>query len=110
MWQKENPEWRFHFRPYKAKASESKEVQEHVIVNESCTFRQTLLYVNQKSWQQQMLKRYGNAISLMDATYKTAKYELALFFIAVKINVGYSVVAEFVVQSEMSEQISEALS
>ena len=101
--QKENPEWRFHFRPYKAKASESKEVKEHVIDNESYTFTQTLLYVNEEPWQQQMLKQYRNAISLMDATYKTTKYELALFFIAVKINVGYSVVVEFVVQSEMSE-------
>ena len=46
----------------------------------------------------------------MDATYKTTKYELVLFFIAVKTNLGYSVLAEFVVQSEMSEQISKALS
>ena len=45
----------------------------------------------------------------MDATYKTTKYELALFFIAVKTNVGYSVVGDFVVQSETLEQITEAL-
>ena len=103
MWQKENPESRFHFCPYKAKALESKEVKEHVIDNELCTFTQTLLYVYQEPWQQQLLKRYGNTISLMDATYKTTNYELPLFFIAVKMNVGYSVAAEFVVQSEMSE-------
>ncbi len=41
--------------------------------------------------------------NLIDATYKTTKYDLALFFI------GYSVVAEFVVQSETSENIREAL-
>ena len=46
----------------------------------------------------------------MDATYKTTKYELALFFIAVKTNVGYSVVGEFVVQSETTEQVAEPLS
>ena len=46
----------------------------------------------------------------MDATYKTTKYELALFFIAVKTNVGYSVVGEFVVQSETTDQVAEALS
>ena len=46
----------------------------------------------------------------MDATYKTTKYELALFFLAVKTNVGYSVVGEFVVQSETADQIAEALS
>ena len=55
------------------------------------------------------LPRYVNTISLIDATYKTTKYDLALFFICVKTNVGYSVVAEFVVQSETAESISEAL-
>ena len=51
----------------------------------------------------------ANTISLIDATYKTTKYDLALFFICVKTNVGYSVVAEFVIQSETAESISEAL-
>ena len=46
----------------------------------------------------------------MDATYKTTKCELALFFSAVKTNVGYSVVGEFGVQSETADQITEALS
>ena len=48
----------------------------------------------------------------MDAMYmyKTTKYELALFFIAVKTNVGYSVVEEFVVQSETADQITDTLS
>ncbi len=46
--------------------------------------------------QNMNLGRYGNTISLIDATYK---YDLA------KTNVGYS---EFVVQSETSENISEA--
>ena len=53
--------------------------------------------------------RYGNTISLIDATYKTTKYELALFFVCVQTNVGYSVVAEFTVQSETTENIQEAL-
>ena len=48
-------------------------------------------------------------ISLIDAIYKTTKYELALFFVAVKPNVGYSAVADFVLQSETTEQIIEAL-
>ena len=70
---------------------------------------QTLLYVHQEPWQKELLKRYGNIITLMDATYKTTKYELPLFFIAVKTNVGYSPVADFVVQSETTDQIAEAL-
>ena len=53
--------------------------------------------------------RYGNSIVLLDATYKTTKYEMPLFFISVKTNVGYSIMANFVVQEEMIEQILEAL-
>ena len=45
----------------------------------------------------------------MPPTYKTTRYELALFFICVRTNVGYSVVAEFIVQSENTENIQEAL-
>ena len=45
----------------------------------------------------------------MDATYKTTKYDLSLFFLYIKTNIGYSVVAEFVIQSETTQQISEAL-
>ena len=70
---------------------------------------QNLLWIHQSKWQQQLLARYGNTISLIDATYKTTKYDLALFFVCVKTNVGYSVVAEFVVQSENTENISEDL-
>ena len=46
----------------------------------------------------------------MDATYKTCKLSLPLFFLVVRTNVGYSVVAEFVVQHEDTTSISEALS
>ena len=70
---------------------------------------QNLLWIHQSKWQQQLLARYGNTISSIDATYKTTKYDLAVFFVCVKTNVGYSVVAEFVVQSENTENISEAL-
>ena len=59
--------------------------------------------------KKQLLSRYGNTISLIDATYKTTQYELALFFICVRTNVGYSVVAEFILQSETAESILEAL-
>ena len=42
-------------------------------------YKQPLLWVHQTDWQKQLLARYGNTISLIDATYKTTKYELALF-------------------------------
>ena len=59
--------------------------------------------------KKQLLIKYGNTISLIDATYKITKYDLALFFICIKTNVGYSVVGEFVVQSETAESIAESL-
>ena len=48
-------------------------------------------------------------MSLMDATYKTTRYDLPLFFICVRTNTGYCVVAEFIVQSESVTDIEEAL-
>ena len=46
----------------------------------------------------------------MDATYKTCKLALPLFFLVVCTNVGYLVVAEFIIQHEDTTSISEALS
>ena len=49
----------------------------------SCAVKltQTLLWVHQQQWQRELLTRYGNHISLIDATYRTMKYELPLFFV-----------------------------
>ena len=68
-----------------------------------------LLFVHQTKFQKRMLKRYGNSICLLDATYKTTKYSLQLFFVVVKTNVNYQVVASFVVQDETTMAITEAL-
>ena len=78
-------------------------------ITDDGSYTQTLLWVHQTEWQKELLQRYGNTISLIDATYKTTRYELALFFICVRTNVGYSVVAEFIVQGENAENIQEAL-
>ena len=45
----------------------------------------------------------------MDATYKTARYALPLFFIVVKKNVDYQIVGTFVCEEESSENITEVL-
>ena len=47
---------------------------------------------------------------LMDATYKTCKLALPLFFLVVKTNVGYAVIGEFIIQQEDTDSIKEALS
>ena len=53
-------------------------------------FEETLLYVHvhQEKWQRDPMQQYANNISLLDATYKTTKYDLSLFFLCVKTNVG----------------------
>lgn len=45
----------------------------------------------------------------MDATYRTTKYALPLFFLAVRTNVGYSVVGEFIVENESRASIKQGL-
>ncbi len=42
-------------------------------------YTQTLLWVHQEKWQKDLLVKYGNTITLIDATYKTTRYDLALF-------------------------------
>ena len=131
-WEANDPESTFFFRPYitiKAESdhcSEEKKVKMKINSNRfqgssggdqdwcevlgshnQCS--QTFLYVHQTQWQRRLLEWYGNNISLIDATYKTTCYDLALFFICVRTNVGYSVVGEFITQAETAEHISAAL-
>ncbi|XP_062568783.1 uncharacterized protein LOC134230930, partial [Saccostrea cucullata] len=69
-----------------------------------------LLYVYQTAWQRQLLNRYGNEICLLDATYRTTRYTLPLYFLCVPTNVNYMTVATFIVETEDSVSIQEALS
>ena len=68
-----------------------------------------LPFVHQTKFQSRLLERYGNSTCLLDATYKTTKYSLPLFFVVVKTNVDYQVVSSFVVQDETRTAITEAL-
>ena len=56
-----------------------------------------------------MLKKYGNEMCLLDATYKTTRYALPLFFLVVKTNVDYQVVAAFLIEGETTENVIAAL-
>ena len=67
------------------------------------------LYVHQTAWQKQMLNKYGNHLFLLDATYKTSRYSLPLFFLCVKTNVNYQIVGSFIIQRETQISIFEAL-
>ena len=70
---------------------------------------ESLFFVYQAKWQKRFLLKYGNELSILDATYKTTRYALLLFFLFVKTNVNYQVVATFVTKSESTESIAEPL-
>ena len=59
---------------------------------------------------EKLLAKYGNDLVLLDATYKTGRYVLPLFFLCLKTNVNYQVIATFIMQKETAENIAEALS
>ena len=46
----------------------------------------------------------------MDATYRTCRLMLPLFFLAVKTNVNYNPVTSFIVQNEDTKSIPKSLS
>ena len=71
--------------------------------------RNNLLFIHMTVAQKLLLQRYNNLV-LMDATYRTCRLMLPLFFLAVKSNVNYSPVATFIVQNEDATSICEALS
>lgn len=70
---------------------------------------QTLLFCYQSKEQKRLLVKYGNGMCLLDATYKTTRYALPLFFLCVRTNVCYQIVATFVVQYSTTASIAEAL-
>nr|XP_026695589.1 calcium-responsive transcription factor-like [Ciona intestinalis] len=101
-WKANSPESNIFFRPYIAGGNSMKS-------NPAIDCKQTMLFVYQTTWQKRLLLRYGQDICLLDATYKTSKYALPLFFLCVKTNVNYQVVACFVLQNECQADITEAL-
>lgn len=99
QWKAENHDSFHFFRPY---------LVSKAVDDETEAPSQNLLWVHQEKWQRTMLCTYGNCVTLIDATYKTMRYDLPLFFVCVRTNVGYCVTAEFVTQSETAEAIQEA--
>jgi len=100
----------FFFRPYASSetqcADDNADEDDEVAVNSDG--RRGLLVVHQAGWQRRLLERYGS-MCLLDATYKTTRYAVPLFFLCVRTNVDYVVVATFVTQYEDTASIAEAL-
>ena len=101
-WKTKDPTSKFFYRMREETAERNNETKRK-------PGEKTFLFVHQEQWQQRLLQRYGDELVLMDATYKTTKYAMPLFFICVHTNIGYKVVAEFMSQTEEKESISEAL-
>ncbi len=92
LWKENNEDDQFLFRP-------------HTSQDGSTT---TMLFCHQTKWQKRLLLKYGETV-LLDATYRTTRYAMPLFFLCVRTNVNYIVVGTFVVQNETTTAISEAL-
>eukprot|EP00057_Strongylocentrotus_purpuratus_P018727 XP_011673201.1 PREDICTED: uncharacterized protein LOC105442612 [Strongylocentrotus purpuratus] len=85
------------------------EDDEEVVPNPRESGASHFFFCHQTRFQRHLLQRYGNKLCLLDATYRTTKYAVPLFFLAVKTNHGYSVVGDFVVQYETARAIQLGL-
>lgn len=124
LWKAASPEDYFEFHPYATYSEEEEEEEKRPENNDEeagsdseqedeemvKTSTEGLLFVHQTKDQRRLLERYGNEISMLDATYKTTRYSLPLFLVVVKSNVDYQIVGSFVIQSETTDAIYEALS
>ena len=70
---------------------------------------ESFMFVCQSNHMARLLQKYGNEMCLLDATYRTTRYALLLFFLVVKTNVDYQVIAAFLIQGETRENITAAL-
>ncbi|XP_041373785.1 uncharacterized protein LOC121386837, partial [Gigantopelta aegis] len=116
IWKDHNPDDHYFFRPcvgsYTSQFEQTNVEVDNIFDNiaaKNNDHSNNLLFVHQTHWQQHLLNKYGNEICLLDATYKTMRYALPLFFVCVKTNVDYKVVGTFICQCEDSFSIKEAL-
>lgn len=108
-WQLEDPAVKLYFRSYGDKNSFNVYDENANLIDELVLPQQRLLFVHQSPDQQRLLERYGNNVCLLDATYKTTKYSIPLFFIATKTNVDYQIIGSFAIQDETTNSILEGL-
>ena len=99
-WKQDCPEDYFHFAPA---------LQDPEADSSSSSQNHGSLFIYQSKWQRHLLSRYGGELCLLDATYRTTKYSVPLFFVCVKTNTDYAVVAVFASQFEDSSTICTAL-
>ena len=62
------------------------------ILSMLCQITSANIFVSEQQWQKELLKKYGQSMFLLDATYKVTKYLLPLIFVCVKTNNYYIVI------------------
>ncbi|XP_069103101.1 uncharacterized protein [Argopecten irradians] len=110
VWQEDHPDDTWTFRKSSIVKrpvidDDSEEDDGCLMVNEE----ESLLVIYQSKWQRNLLARYGNELVYLDATYRTTKYALPLFFLCVQTNGGFCVVGAFITEREDSSSVAEAL-
>ena len=81
-------------------------------VSEDCVDKEesSFLLVMQTKHQQDLLRKYGNIVTLMDGVYRTTKYGFPCFFIVVKSSLGMGrVVGTIIPQRENEGLLAEGL-
>ena len=68
-----------------------------------------MMFLYQSKEMKNMYERYGNQMILLDATYKTTKYALPLFFVVVQANVNFQVCCVIFLQEESTEMMTKSL-
>ena len=120
FWKVGSPDDNFQFKPCATYSKEEKRLENSDEGNGTDseqddeemvkTSTKGLLFVHHTKDQRRLLQRYGNELSMLDATYKITRYSLPLFFLVVKTNLDYQIVGSFVIQSVTADAIYEALS
>ena len=85
------------------------EFDEIEAVNAVASGNGKMMFVYQSKEMKNMYQRYGNHMILLDATYKTTKYALPLFFVVVQTNVNFQVCFVIILPEESTEMIANAI-
>lgn len=106
-WQTLHADDRFLFRPYSTASAPFPLVDEDRFVI-SGSGHEGFLFIYQSRWQKYLLSRYGG-LCLLEAASRTAKYPVPLYFLYVRTNADYIVVASMITQYEDDQTIAQAL-
>ena len=91
------------------KSESSKTELEKSTKKETYNTKGKLIFVYQSPDMKYLYQKYAPHLVLLDATYKTTKYALPLFFAVVKTYVNFQVVGVLVFQEETKDMIKKGL-